>query len=130
MLIAASITLFCGALIADFNPSELKKLNTLHFPEWLAGFYNRPELYLWILVLFAILLALVVNTIFCTVAYIKNHCNSGISFRKLSIIMFHVSFLLFLSGHFLNEFSGINETLILKRGTVARMGADRLMIEP
>ncbi len=131
LLIAASITLFCGALIADFNPSELRRLNTLHFPEWLAGFYNRPELYLWILVLFAILFMLVVDTIFCTVAYIKNHCSSGISFRKLSIIMFHVCFLLFLSGHFLNEFSGVNETLILERGTVTGMGADgRLMIKP
>jgi len=130
LLIAASITLFCGALIADFNPSELRKLNTLHFPEWLAGFYNRPELYLWILVLFAILFMLVVNTIFCTVAYIKNHCNSGISFRKLSIIMFHVCFLLFLSGHFLSEFSGVNETLVLEKGTVTGMGVDRLVIEP
>ena len=130
LLVAASLTLFCGALIADFNPLELRRLNTLHFPEWLAGFYDRPELYLWILVLFAILFMLVVNTIFCTVAYIKNHCSSGISFRKLSIIMFHVSFLLFLSGHFLNEFSGVNETLVLERETVTGMGTDGLMIEP
>ena len=130
LLIAASITLFCGALTADFNPSELRRLNTLHFPDWLAGFYNRPELYLWILVLFAILFMLVVNTIFCTVAYIKNHCSSGISFRKLSIIMFHVCFLLFLSGHFLTEFSGVKETLILEKGTVTGMGAEGLTIEP
>jgi len=130
LLIAASITLFGGALIADFNSLELRSLNTLHFPEWLSGFYDRPDLYLWILMLFAILFMLVVNTIFCTVAYIKNHCSSSVSFRKLSIIMFHVCFLLFLSGHFLNEFSGVNEILVLEKGTVTGMGAEGLTIEP
>lgn len=130
LLIAASINLFGGALIADFNPLELRRLNNLHFPEWLAGFYDRPELYLWILVLFIILFALAVNTIFCTVAYIKNQNSSGISFRKLGIIMFHICFLMFLSGHFLSEFSGINETLVLEKGSATGIGVDGLIIEP
>lgn len=116
LLIAASVLLSLGAVITDFNPTALRKLNFITFQDWFSQYYSNPLLYVWILLLFATLFSLAANTFVCTVMYVKNTIRSGMSARKWGIAMLHICFLIFLSGHFMYGFTGVSEKAIAEKG--------------
>ncbi|MBW2557511.1 MAG: hypothetical protein JRD69_01505 [Deltaproteobacteria bacterium] len=130
LLLAASVLLFAGAIIVDINSDDFHTLNFMLLFEWLALYRDRPILYVWIFVLFAVLLVLGINTCLCTWAYIKNTKQSGMTIKKVGIILFHLSFLLFLSGHLVYECTGSSETLILEKGAVGQLTGTQLSLEP
>ena len=130
LLLAASVLLFAGAIIVDVHSDDYRILNFMLLYQWLVQFSERPILYVWMFGLFAVLFALVINTGFCTWAYVKKITQSGITVKKIGIILFHVSFLLFLAGHLVYECTGTSETIILKKGAVSRLSGAPLYLEP
>lgn len=116
LLVAASVLLSLGAVITDFNPAALKKLNFITFQDWFPQYYRSPLLYVWILLLFATLFSLAANTFVCTVMYVKNTVRSGMSARRWGIVMLHICFLIFFSGHFLYGFTGVSENAVAEKG--------------
>ncbi len=130
LLLVTSTLLFAGAIIVDLNYDDFRILNFMLLFEWLNLFWNRPVLYVWMFLLFAVLLTLGINTCLCTWTYIQNTTQSGITMKKAGIILFHVSFLVFLSGHLVYESTGISETLILEKGSVSQLSEAQLFLEP
>ncbi len=130
LLIVASLLLFSGAVIADFNPTAFRKLNFITFQDWFPQYYRRPLLYVWMLLLFATLFFLAVNTLVCTVVYVKNTIRSGMSARKWGIVMLHICFLIFLSGHFLYGFTGVSEDAVAEKGLAADLPVAGLSVLP
>jgi len=129
LLLAASVLLFAGALIVDCHSEEFRTLNFMLLYKWLVLFHDRPVLYVWMFVLFAILFALGVNTCCCTWLYMKKSIRSGVSVKKAGIVLFHVSFLFFLSGHLVYEVTGSSETLLLKKGEVSHHSKTELCLK-
>ncbi len=130
LLLVASVLLFAGAIIVDLNSDNFRTLNFMLLFEWLALYRDRPILYVWMFVLFAVMLTLGINTCLCTWTYIKNTKQSGITIKRAAIILFHLSFLLFLSGHLVYECTGSSETIILKKGAVSQMSGEQLSLDP
>lgn len=130
LLIAASALLCLGAIITDFNPTALRKLNFITFQDWFPQYCMHPHLYVWILLLFATLFSLAVNTLVCTIMYVKNTMRAGISARKWGIIMFHTCFLIFLLGHFLYGFTGASEKMVAEKGFTTDLPAVGLSLLP
>ena len=130
LLIAASALLCLGVVITDFYPTAFRKLNFITFQDWFPQYYMRPLLYAWILLLFATLFSLAVNTLVCTIMYVKNTMRAGISARKWGIIMLHICFLIFLSGHFLYGFTGVSEDAIAEKGSTTDLSGVGLSLLP
>jgi len=130
LLLAASALLFVGAIIVDLHSDDFRMLNFMVLQKWLGLFCGRPILYVWMFILFAVLLALGINTCLCTGKYVRHVYLSGITVRKAGIILFHLSFLLFLAGHLVYECTGNAETVVLNKGTVSRLSGARLSLEP
>lgn len=130
LLLMASALLFSGAIVTDFNSDLLRKLNFITFQRWFPEHYMYPLLYVWIALLFAVLFLLAVNTLLCTIVYVKNTLISWISARKWAIVMFHICFLIFLSGHFIYGFTGESEKAIAERGISTDLPTVGLSIVP
>jgi len=115
LLIVASFVLFAGAVTAEFFMNDYYDLNFMRFPVWLTQHADQPLLYSWILVLFAVLFLLALNTFACVITYFRSVFEHRQSLRRISILLFHVCFLVFLAGHCLYEFTGNSTTLVLEQ---------------
>lgn len=129
LLFAVSINSFIGALIVDFHHDEFIRLNFIRLPQWLSKNYHHPFLYLWICVLFIFFFMLALNTVVCTWLYIQKTTRWNLAARRLSIILFHISFLIFLCGHFFFEFTGTSQVIVLQEGSHIRNLASGLSLE-
>lgn len=116
LLIASGAVLFWGTVVARLNDTALKSLNDTLLQDWLAVYGARPGLYVWIFVLFALLALLGLNTCVCTLPYALQILKAGSRARRLTIILFHICILIFLLGHLLSTFVGMNAAVTLKPG--------------
>jgi len=130
LLLTASALLFAGAIIVDFHSDDFRILNFTLLCKWLALYQDRPVLYVWMVLLFTVLSLLSLNTCLCTWKYLKNTTQSGITMKKAGIVLFHVSFLVFLSGHLFYECTGSSESLVLEKGSVSQLSGAELFLEP
>ncbi|HQP32064.1 MAG TPA: hypothetical protein PLB81_12120, partial [Deltaproteobacteria bacterium] len=108
LLIASGAVIFWGAIVARLNDTALKGLNDTLMQDWLAVYGARPGLYIWIFILFVLLTLLALNTCVCTLPYVLQTGKTGSSGRRLTVILFHVCILIFLLGHLLSTFVGMN----------------------
>jgi len=129
LLIAVSVNLFVGVVVSTRHETVFKKLNSMLMPAWVDSVASRPWLYLWIFTLFVLLLALAVNTVICLSEYVKTLRYRNSLLRKISIILFHLAFVLALGGHCVSEFIGYNEQVILDAGTKTRVPGTGITIE-
>jgi len=130
LLILASFVLCAGAVTAEFFMNDYHDLNFMRFPVWLTQHADQPLLYSWILVLFAVLFLLVLNTLACVITYFRSIFECSQSLRRTSIFLFHICFLFFLLGHCLYEFTGTQEILTLEKGHIYGVGVTGLQITP
>lgn len=130
LLILAAVVLCAGAVTAEFFMNDYHDLNFMRFPVWLTQHAEQPLLYSWILVLFAVLFLLVLNTLACVVTYFQSIFERSQSLRRTGILLFHICFLFFLLGHCLYEFTGTQEILTLEKGHIYGVGVTGLKITP
>ncbi len=126
LLVAASVILFGGAVMANLFEDQTAALNDQLFLSWLGAYASQPHLYLWMLMLFGVLALLGLNTVLCTLNYASR---GSINSRRLAVILFHAAFIFFLSGHLLTEVVGTQERVTLESGQSVQVGGLELQIE-
>lgn len=119
LLIGSAVVIFWGAVVARLNEQALKQLNNMLFQHWITLYAQRPQLYIWIVILFILLTLLALNTLVCTLPYALQTLKASIPQRRLTIILFHICILIFLLGHLLSTFIGTNASVTLKTGEIS-----------
>ncbi|WP_419655636.1 uncharacterized protein Dvar_47300 [Desulfosarcina variabilis str. Montpellier] len=133
LLIAASATLFTGALYAGGNFSLFHELNRHRIQDWLPGqLSSQPDLVWWIPLLFFIMGLLGLNTFACATTRMarlirqRHSMAAGRFMHLLMPSMVHLLFIMIMIGHLTTFTTGEWQTLPLVAGksvSIDSMGA-------
>lgn len=129
LMMCVSLNLFVGVLVTMTQSSVFKEKDVLLLPLWIQSVADRPSLYLWVFTLFVLLFLLAVNTIVCSVEYVRSSMRRGGLLRKLAIVLFHAAFICALCGHCMSEFTGMIEQVILDAGKMTQVPGTGLTLK-
>jgi hypothetical protein len=120
LLIILSFNLAIASFYVKSNPQIFRPLNNLLLQDWFRLYgLNNPDKIWWLWIMFALLIALGVNTVVCTIDRMRNllarhqNMDSRVFLLKITPSFIHICFLIMLSGHLISMISGFNKKIPL-----------------